>query len=105
MAESETELEYKQAFTARVAEARQRSGLKQWQVAETLGIPQDRYKQYETRTLMPHSMIERFCLITRVDPGWLVTGRGKKPLKQLEIVAEQPQKPAKPKRTRAKRVA
>lgn len=105
MAESETELEYKQGFTGRVAEARERIGWKQWQVAEALGMPQDRYKQYEKRTLLPHHLIGRFCLITRVDPEWLLTGRGKRPLKPLEVVAETRPARAKPRKARAKRVA
>jgi hypothetical protein len=79
MAEPETELEYKQQFILRVTESRTASGMKQWQIAEAMGIPQDKYKQYETRSLMPHHLIGRFCIICRVDPEWLVTGRGKKP--------------------------
>ena len=79
MAEPETELEYKQQFILRVTESRTASGMKQWQIAEAMGIPQDKCKQYETRSLMPHHLIGRFCIICRVDPEWLVTGRGKKP--------------------------
>lgn len=77
MAESETENEYKQAFMARVAAARTRLGWKQWQMAEALDMPQDKYKQYEKRSLLPHHLIRRFCLIARVDMEWLMTGRGK----------------------------
>ena len=79
MAEPETELEYKQRFILRITESRTASGMKQWQIAEAMGIPQDKYKQYETRSLMPHHLIGRFCIICRVGPEWLVTGRGKKP--------------------------
>jgi hypothetical protein len=46
MAEPETELEYKQRFILRVTESRTASGMKQWQIAEAMGIPQDKYKQY-----------------------------------------------------------
>jgi predicted XRE-type DNA-binding protein len=53
MAEPETELEHKQRFILRVTESRTASGMKQWQIAEAMGIPQDKYKQYETRSLMP----------------------------------------------------
>jgi hypothetical protein len=48
MAEPEAELEYKQQFILRVTKSRTASGMKQWQIAEAMGIPQDRYKQYET---------------------------------------------------------
>jgi transcriptional regulator with XRE-family HTH domain len=79
MADSETETQYKQAFIKRVKAAREATGMKQWQVAEALGMPQDKYKQYETRTLLPHHLIARFCILTRITTEWLLTGRGPKP--------------------------
>jgi hypothetical protein len=105
MAESETETEYKQAFIERVRSARIATGEKQWQVAEVLGIPQDKYKQYEGRSLMPHHLISRFCLHVRVNTEWLMTGRGKRALQPLKVVTEEPAAPARPKRTRARRTA
>jgi hypothetical protein len=77
MADSETETEYKQAFMARVAQARVALGWKQWQMAEALGMPQDKYKQYEGRSLLPHHLVRRFCLIARIDMEWLMTGQGR----------------------------
>lgn len=105
MVESETETQFKQAFTKRVKDARAALGWKQWQMAEALGMPQDKYKQYEGRSLLPHHLIGRFCLVTHVDPEWLVTGRGRKPLKTLAVVASEPEPATKPKRSRARRVA
>jgi hypothetical protein len=106
MAESETETQYKQAFIARVKSARVATGMKQWQIAESLGMPQDKYKQYEGRSLLPHHLIGRFCLVTRIEPDWLVTGRGQKPLRPLHVAdTEEPVPVPKPKRTRAKRAA
>lgn len=105
MAEYETEAQYKQRFIERVAASRIATGLKQWQIAEALGIPQDKYKQYEKRSLMPHHMIGRFCLIARIEPEWLITGHGKKPLQPLHTAADTPAPSAKPRRIRAKRVA
>jgi hypothetical protein len=83
MADSETEAEFKQAFTARIAAARQSLGWKQWQMAAALDMPQDKYKQYEGRSLLPHHLIRRFCLIARIDMEWLLTGRGKMALPPL----------------------
>ncbi|MCK1518375.1 helix-turn-helix domain-containing protein [Bradyrhizobium sp. 190] len=80
MAISETEAQFKQLFADRVRTARAATGLKQWQVAELLGIPQDKYKEYEGRSLLPHYLIGRFCLVCRADLGWLMTGKGRKPL-------------------------
>ena len=77
MADTETESEYKQRFTERVAAARIALGWKQWQMAEALGMPQDKYKQYEGRSLLPHHLVRRFCLIARVDMEWLMAGQGK----------------------------
>lgn len=108
MAESE-EAQYKQDFMRRTAEARVARGWKQWQAAEALGIPQDQYKQYETRGMMPHRLLARFCLVCRVELEWLLTGHGTKALQPLKI-AEAPEAPVtaakpKPQRRRAKRVA
>ena len=110
MADSDPETLYKQAFIERVRSARSGLGWKQWQMAEALGIPQDHYKHYEVAglgkgRLLPHHLVGRFCLVTHVDPEWLMTGRGKKPLKPIAAVASEPAPVAKPKRSRAKRAA
>lgn len=107
MAENDAELEYKQAFTARVKESRINAGLKQWQIAEALGLVQDRYKQYEGRSLLPHHLVGRFCVVCRVDPEWLMTGHGKKPIKPLTVIEDEspPAPKAKPKKIRAKSAA
>lgn len=105
MAESETETQFKQAFTDRVKAARIATGMKQWQVADSLGIPQDKYKQYEGRSLLPHYLIGRFCIICRVDPVWLMTGKGQKPLRPPHIVETEERPVPKPKRARRSRAA
>jgi hypothetical protein len=105
MAESETEAQYKQEFTRRIKASRAALGWKQWQMAEALDMPQDKYKQYEGRSLLPHHLIGRFCLVTHVDPEWLVTGRGQKPLKSLAVVSDEPKPAAKPRRARGRRAA
>lgn len=105
MAESETEAEYKQEFMDRIRKARIARGLKQWEIAEALGMPQDKYKQYESRSLLPHYLLGRFCVICRVDEKWLVTGRGKMAVRASEPAAPEPERIAKPRRTRTKRAA
>lgn len=105
MSESETETQYKQRFMERVKGARIARALKQWELAEALGMPQDKYKQYESRSLLPHHLIGRFCIVCHVDPEWLVTGRGKKPLQPLKLAPGEPEIIAKPRRARARRVA
>lgn len=102
MAESEAEKQFKQEFIERVATARVATGKKQWQVAELLNVPQDHYKHWEKGRLMPHHLIGRFCLVTNVDPVWLMTGKGQKPLKAPHLVESEEPKPV-PKPKRAKR--
>ena len=105
MAESDEEAQFKHEFTARIAQARIARGWKQWQAAEAMGIPQDKYKQYEGRSLMPHYLIGRFCLVTRIDPIWLMTGRGEKPPQPLKSTSEAAPVSAVPKRPKTKRRA
>ena len=66
---------FKEAFTDRVKAAREATGRTQQQMADALGIAQDRYKQYEGRTLMPHELIPLFCNICQIDVAYLFTGR------------------------------
>lgn len=93
---------------ARVAAARAALGWKQWQMAEALDMPQDKYKQYEKRSLLPHHLIRRFCLISRIDMEWLLTGRGKMRLGELPEFTPDIQ-PAKPqpriRKAKARKVA
>ena len=69
------ETKYHDEFLRRVREAREAVGYTQVEIADLLGIPQDHYKQYETRSMMPHELIPRFCLAARVSLDWLMTGR------------------------------
>lgn len=106
MAESDTEAQFKQEFIERVAAARIATGKKQWQVAELLNVPQDHYKHWEKGRLMPHHLIGRFCLVTNVDPVWLMTGKGQKPLKAPHVVeTEEPKASQKPKRAKRSKAA
>jgi DNA-binding XRE family transcriptional regulator len=75
MTEAETEAQFRQLFTRRVKDARESAGMKQLQIAELLGIPRDKYKHYEGRSLLPHYLVGRFFMLCRVDPAWLMTGR------------------------------
>lgn len=63
--------DFKTAFIARTAAARNAAGLTQQQVADALQIEQDTYKQYETRSPLPHYLVPAFCLATGTDPAKL----------------------------------
>lgn len=106
MADSDAEAQFKQEFIERVATARVATGKKQWQVAELLNVPQDHYKHWEKGRLMPHHLIGRFCLVTNVDPIWLMTGKGQKPLKPPHMVeSDEPRPIPKPKRAKRSKAA
>lgn len=68
---------FKAQFIGRTKHARELSGLTQDELARLLGIDQGTYKQYETRSLLPHWLIESFCMITRTSEIWLLSGRGR----------------------------
>lgn len=103
MADSEEEDQYKQEFMARVKSARIASGRTQKKVAVLLDIEQDYYKQWETRSLMPHRYMEKFCIACGIELGWLVTGKGQKPrvVRQAPEVEPITSKPKKTRRSRA----
>lgn len=89
MADSDIKAQYEQEFIARVKAARIATGKKQWQVAELMGIKQDQYKHFEIGRVIPHYMIGRFCLICNIDPNWLLTGKGAKPLQPPHVIEEE----------------
>lgn len=75
-----------QAFVARVIKAREATGMTQQEVADGMGVPQDHYKHWEQKRVIPHYLIPRFCIVTRVEDGWLISGRG--PMRRAESVTE-----------------
>jgi len=97
----DSKAQYEQEFIARAKAARLATGKKQWQVAELMGIQQAQYKHYEVGRVIPHHLIGRFCLICNVDPNWLLTGKGTKPLPPPHLV--EPEQAPVPKAKRAKR--
>ncbi len=82
MSEADLEIQFKQDFTGRVKAAREAAKLTQETVAKGLGIPQDRYKQYEGRSYLPPHLYERFCIVCRCDLVWLITGSRQKPIRE-----------------------
>lgn len=105
MGEMDIKAQYEQEFIDRVKAARIATGKKQWQVAELMGIKQDQYKHYETGRVVPHHLIGRFCLICSIDPNWLITGKGAKPLRATHAVEAEEQPVPKPKRAKRSRAA
>lgn len=108
MAESDAKAQYEQEFIGRVKAARIATGKKQWQIAELMGIKQDQYKHYEIGRVIPHHLIGRFCLICNIDPNWLLTGKGAKPLQPPHVIETEepaPKAVSKPKKARRSKAA
>ncbi len=79
MADRTSETEEKLAFIGRVRLARMARFDTQRPICTILGIGQGTYKQYETRTPLPHRYIPKFVAATAVSFEWLLTGEGKGP--------------------------
>lgn len=75
MRELMTPTEFEELFVARTKALRELSGMTGPQMATALEIPYERYKKYETRSPLPHDLVERFALITRVPVDFVMTGR------------------------------
>src|SRR5581483_3703613 len=73
--ESVTPTRYRRQFFERVRAARVSAGKSPAEMAQLLRVPKDTYHRYETRTLLPHHLMEIFCKLTRSDLDWLVTGK------------------------------
>lgn len=78
----DAEGEFNAAFTNRTAELRRLRGFTQADMAALLAIPLARYKKYETRSPLPHYLLERFAALTKVSVETLVTGRNRESLRK-----------------------
>lgn len=70
-----TERAFNEAYRARIRAIREELDWTADNMAKALGVPADRYRKYESRSNMPHYLIERFALITRKDINYVLTGR------------------------------
>lgn len=70
-----TPAEFVELFIARTKALREATGMSAAQMAIALKVPHERYKKYETRTPLPHDLIEQFALITHVPVEFVMTGR------------------------------
>ena len=65
---------YEEAFRRRVRNARALYTENPKEMARALGVREDTYYRYESRTMLPHHLMQRFCEITGVTLEWLVNG-------------------------------
>lgn len=92
MGDRVSETEEKRRFIRRVKLAREARFDTQNPMLTILGLAQGTYKQYETRTPLPHRFIPKFCAATGVSMDWLLTGTGKGP--GIPAVAPMTEKPS-----------
>lgn len=69
-----TPTEFKQQFVGRVRQIRENLGWNRADMAEAMGVEEQTWIKYETRTPLPHHLIPKFCRITRVEMWFLFTG-------------------------------
>jgi transcriptional regulator with XRE-family HTH domain len=69
----ESELRWR--YIRRIAELRDARGMTQQEMADALGIPLERYKKYEQRSVLPPWYLDRFAAVIGKDIGFVVTGR------------------------------
>lgn len=70
-----TPAEFESMYIARVKALRVVTGMTAAQMATALQVPFERYKKYESRTPLPHELIEKFAIIARVPIEFVITGR------------------------------
>ena len=65
---------YEDAFRRRVRAARALYTDEPKTMARALGVREDTYYRYETRTMLPHYLIPRFCELTGITVDYLING-------------------------------
>lgn len=73
------EQEFNEAYIARTKRLREERGWTSEQMATALGVPADRYRKYEYRSMLPHHLIEQFAMIVERDIAYVLTGKAARP--------------------------
>ena len=66
------------AYIKRIRDLRIARGLTQAEMAVALGLPVERYKKYETRSVMPPYMVPRFAAIVGRTVEFVISGRNRR---------------------------
>jgi transcriptional regulator with XRE-family HTH domain len=59
--------EFRAVFCARIKALRLSQSMSQVEMAAALGIGAEAYRAYESRSLLPHHLVERFAILTGVE--------------------------------------
>jgi transcriptional regulator with XRE-family HTH domain len=68
-------------LAARVKALRAARDWTQAEMAAHLGVPLERYKKYETRSPLPHFLIEAFAIAVGRDAAFVLTGKTRRKIK------------------------
>ena len=80
------ELAFNNALMNRLRTWREEKNWTAAQMATALGIPADRYRKYETRSVLPPYLFERVCLICDASFENLILGTPRKPSRPYILV-------------------
>lgn len=80
------EQEFNEAYIARTKKLREDRGWTSEQMATALGVPPDRYRKYEYRSLLPHYLVEQFAAIVDRDVAYILTGKSQTPVRRAAPV-------------------
>lgn len=75
MTEWLNEADFNEQLRERVARLRDEGGWSQAQMAVLLGVPFERYKKYETRSVLPPYLAPRLAMLVNRDVEYVLTGR------------------------------
>lgn len=76
MAKDQAERDFNAAYKDRVKRLRKARFDSAEEMAKLLGIPDDRYKKYETRSMLPLYLVEKFAIAVGQDPLFVLFGKG-----------------------------
>jgi DNA-binding XRE family transcriptional regulator len=94
MSKKPSDSEFKRAFLARTAAAREKADYTQETMAAALGMEQSKYSKYEIRSMLPHALMIQFCALCHIDMAWLYTAA-------IEIPAAKPKRRRRPRKLKA----
>lgn len=83
MLDADSEAAFNAALCARVRQVREERAWTQEKMADLLNIPVERYRKYEKRSPIPMYLVPRLSALTDTEVEWLVTGKGRRPLRLI----------------------
>lgn len=81
MVTTRTKSDYISKLCARVRELRLKKDWTQAEMAKTLGVSEEQYRKYETRTPLPHFYVETFARVTDTTIEYVLTGEDRRAAK------------------------